>query len=86
MKYMNAADLLPASLLEEIQQYVGGQFLYIPSESKRQAWGEKSGSKDFCKKRNLQIKEAFKAGQSMEDLSSIYGLAYETIRKIVYKK
>ena len=30
MRYLNAEDVLPAALLEQIQQYADGIYLYIP--------------------------------------------------------
>ena len=34
MKYINANDVLPANLLEQIQEYVQGEYLYIPVRDK----------------------------------------------------
>ena len=30
MKYLNAKDLLPTQLVEQLQQYVQGGYLYVP--------------------------------------------------------
>ena len=30
MKYINAAEVLPETLLKELQSYVDGELLYIP--------------------------------------------------------
>ncbi|MDR7855153.1 CD3324 family protein [Tissierella sp.] len=86
MKYINATEVLPKHLLTEIQKHVRGELLYIPSGDKETGWGEKNGSKKYFKNRNEEIKEQFQRGYSIEQLSSNYGLAYETVRKIVYKK
>ena len=40
MKYINAADVLPDELLNEILNYVDGELLYIPSSGKNEN-GEK---------------------------------------------
>lgn len=45
MKYINAADILPQELLEEIAQYASGKLLYVPSLHEKSSWGERSGSK-----------------------------------------
>lgn len=87
MKYINAAEVLPKQLLIEIQKYITGQMIYVPNGSAQQkGWGEKNGTKSFFEMRNKQIKEAYQGGKSIEELSETFGLAYETIRKIVYKK
>lgn len=86
MKYVNAAEVLPEQLLIEIQKYITGQMIYIPNGNIQKSWGEKSGSRSFFEIRNKQIKEAYQGGKSIEELSETFGLAYETIRKIIYKK
>lgn len=35
MKYQNAADLLPAELLQQVQAYIDGELLYIPQTAPR---------------------------------------------------
>ena len=35
MKYINAADILPEVLVQEIQKYVNGQIIYIPQKDKK---------------------------------------------------
>lgn len=42
MKYINAKDLLPAALVKELQRYVQGGYLYVPTEQAQQNDGEKS--------------------------------------------
>ena len=34
MQYENAKDILPASLLEEVQKFVEGKAIYIPKRTK----------------------------------------------------
>ena len=41
MKYINAADVLPKELLDEILNYVDGELLYIPISGNKQKWGRK---------------------------------------------
>ena len=38
MKYQNAADLLPAQLLREVQAYTDGELLYIPKATPKEGW------------------------------------------------
>ena len=86
LKYENGKDILPADLLYQIQQYVSGKFIYIPSSNKKRAWGETSGYKQYLSDRNRDIKAKFRAGAGIEALSNEYNLSFDTIKKIVYSK
>ena len=55
MKYENAKDILPASLLEEVQKYAEGKVIYIPKCTKTRGWGEASGYREKLNKRNALI-------------------------------
>jgi Mor family transcriptional regulator len=85
LKYINAAEVLPDNLLNEIQRYVNGEVLYIPSIKKEIKWGDKNGTRQFFESRNRAIKQKFQNGNTIEQLAQDYGLAYETVRKIVYR-
>ncbi len=84
MKYINAAEILPAELLKEIQTYIDGDVLYIPKTSAKKEWGSVSGSREFYQKRNKEIQFLFENGYSIDALSKQYGLAHSTLKKIVY--
>lgn len=84
MKYKNAADILPEGLLKEIQSYIDGEILYVPKATQKIKWGAKNGSKNYYLERNREIKRRFYAGESMEELAEFYGLAHNTIHKIIY--
>ena len=86
MKYLNAEEVLPKYLLIEIQKHISGEVLYIPSGDNHIGWGEKNGSKRYFEDRNEKIKQQFQKGSNLEQISEEYGLAYETVRKILYKK
>lgn len=83
MKYVNAADVLPNELLVEISKYAGGKLLYVPTLGDKCSWGEKSGSKQYFRERNQEIKELFGQGKTLDDLSKEFGLSQETIKRIV---
>ena len=56
MRYMRAADVLPPDLLEQIQAYIDGEYLYIPRrETERKPWGAANGRKAETLARNLEI-------------------------------
>ncbi len=84
MKYINAADVLPEELLKKLQAYVKGDILYVPNDNNHIKWGEKSGSRTYYMKRNSEIKKKYKDGTSITEISDLYGLAFDTIKKIVY--
>ena len=87
MKYINAKDLLPDSLVKELQSYIQGGYLYIPADQAQQRrWGEVSGYRQELQQRNRQIVREFQNGASMEDLSEKYFLSVSAIRKIIYQK
>ena len=83
MKYLNAADVLPKELLAELSKYVDGKLIYVPSSKKRGLWGENTGAKMYYQDRNATMRILYRQGASIEDLSSKFGLSYDTIRKIV---
>ncbi|MGN6711498.1 CD3324 family protein [Anaerocolumna jejuensis] len=84
MKYINAAEVLPEELLKEIQRYVKGDLLYIPNDNRQKRWGEESGSRTYYLKRNSEIKKKYKDGNSISQISDLYGLAFDTVKKILY--
>lgn len=84
MKYINAAEILPKQLLKELQIYIDGSVLYVPKVSSKKSWGAASGARTFYQKRNREIQNRFHEGYSIDVLSEQYGLAYSTIKKIVY--
>ncbi|WNS46300.1 CD3324 family protein [Paenibacillus sp. MMS20-IR301] len=87
MKSVNASGLLPEHLLKEVQQYIQGEALYIPTRpSDRRKWGESSGARGFYLLRNGEIRKSFREGLSVDHLSEQYGLSADSIRKIVYSK
>lgn len=86
MRYVNAAEVLPQQLLMEIQRYINGDLLYIPNGEVPTKWGEKSGSKSYYETRNKRIKQKYQDNCTIEQIAKEFGLAYETVRKIVYKK
>ncbi|KAJ51695.1 Mor family transcriptional regulator [Clostridium tetanomorphum] len=85
MKYINAEEILPIDLLEKIQTYIDGKYLYIPTRGKRKSWGENSGIKGELKKRNMAIKDKYHQGYSIAKLAIEYYLSESSIRKIISK-
>lgn len=84
MKYKNAQDILPDSLLKELQQYISGETLYIPNREDKKSWGEASGARQYYKQRNEEIRLKYNNGASISELGSEFNLSIDSIRKIVY--
>lgn len=87
MKYVKAEVILPDNLVKEIQKYIQGEYLYIPSQvEKRKRWGEKSGSRSLIQERNQDIRSKYLDGYKIKDLAEKYFLSEDSIKKIVYSK
>jgi len=86
MKYENGQDVLPKSLLKEVQKYASGKLLYIPTVEKKRRWGESSGYKQILIERNRQIRSKFNSGASIDALADDFCLSLDSIKKIVYIK
>ena len=56
MKYENAKDIFPEDLLRQIQRYVSGKLIYIPSLEEKKSWGEASGYRRYLVERNRAIR------------------------------
>lgn len=87
MSYRSAEKVLPNELIEIIQQYVDGDYLYIPrKESERKKWGDNTAIKKELAERNSSIYEEYLQGLSMEELAEKYFLSEKSIQRIVYQK
>ena len=87
MKYLNAKDLLPAQLVEQLQQYVQGGYLYVPvRQGQHKNWGELSGYRAELESRNAQIIREYRDGVPVSEISERYGLSEYAVRKIIYHK
>lgn len=86
MKYENAKDILPEELFEEVRKYASGKLLYFPIAGERHRWGTKSGNRLKNEKRNQEIRQLYKNGLSLEQLSARFFLTPESIKNILYTK
>jgi len=86
MSYINAIDVLPKVLVEEIQRYVDGQLLYIPRKNENSlSWGEKNGTKEKLENRNQKIVNSYYSGQTIEELCKAYYLSEKRIQGIIHE-
>ncbi|MFK7693917.1 CD3324 family protein [Paenibacillus sp. HJGM_3] len=84
-RYRNARDVLPESLIREIQKYVRGEHLYIP-QTERTEWGARSGARAELERRNKDIVQHYMDGIAIAELAERYHLSEERIRGILYEE
>jgi Mor family transcriptional regulator len=84
LKYIKGNNVLPEEMIKAIQEYVDGEFVYIPRKNDNQkVWGEKSGTKDMLKNRNTEIFQKHNEGMSITKLAQMYYLSEQSIRRII---
>lgn len=87
MKYIKADSVLPIALVEELQSYIQGGYIYVPSKKdNKKKWGELSGCRYELEQRNRKIRKAYQQGKSVDELADIYYLSVHSIRKIIHEK
>ena len=87
MKYIKADSVLPIALVEELQSYIQGGYIYVPSrKDSKKKWGELSGCRYEIEQRNRKIRKDYQQGKSDDELADIYYLSVHSIRKIIYEK
>jgi Mor family transcriptional regulator len=86
VNYKNGRDVLPPSLLKELQKYIQGDLIYVPKPADQRAnWGEVSGTRRLLAERNKEICDQYVNGSTVAELERKYHLSSESIRKIVVK-
>lgn len=84
MDYKNGKEIFPSELLEQLQEYVQGNLVYIPKKEKeRVGWGENSGAKTVIRNRNCEICEAHRKGIGVSELAELFCLSEDSIKKIL---
>lgn len=84
---MNAKDVLPETLILQIQQYIGGSMIYIPQKDNvKKSWRTSTSIRSEIAERNKEINNKKKNGATVDELMAEYHLSYDTIKSIVYRK
>lgn len=87
MSYSNARDIFPDEILEIIQNYVDGEYIYIPKKDENKiAWGELTKTKNELLNRNAKIYADYLKGMSTRSLSERYFLSPKTIQRIILEE
>ncbi len=85
MKYKNANEILPCELVEEIQRYIQGEFLYIPKKD-RQVHKAVTEYRIELEKRNSKIYTMHLEGICNKQLAKSFSLAQSSIRRIIIEQ
>lgn len=84
MSYVKAQDVLPEEIIKLVQEYVDGEYLYVPRKNEnKKSWGEKNGSKSTFKKRNVEIYNKYIKGVTIIELTRTYYLSERSIKRII---
>lgn len=86
MSYQRAEDVLPIELIEILQKYVDGEYLYIPRKSdNKKKWGSSTKINEELNKRNHNIVRDYMSGKTVKELSADYFLSVKSIQRILLK-
>jgi Mor family transcriptional regulator len=84
MKYVKAQDVLPEEIVKVLQEYIDGEYLYVPRKNENhKAWGEKSGIRNSLQVRNDEIYKKYIEGVTINILTKEYYLSEKSIRRII---
>lgn len=83
MKYTDATVILPKELVEKLQQFVQGEYLYIPTSREDRSKEDLSGYREEVDRRNREIIQSYTSGTSVEDIAKTYMLSVYAIRAIL---
>lgn len=84
MSYKKATHVLPQDLLLKVQEYIDGEFLYIPrAVDNKKGWGETTSTRQELQDRNKRIYADYLSGADMETLAVKYYLSLKSIQRII---
>ena len=87
MSYIKADNILPKEMIELIQKYIDGEYIYIPrKECNRKVWGETTAIKTDINDRNCSIYIKYLNGLGIEVLANEYYLSVKSIQRIVLQE
>lgn len=87
MRYQKANEILPEELVELIQDYIDGEYVYVPrKQENKKNWGEASRTKEELRARNIEIFQKYRQGQGVKRLAEQYFLSEKSIQRIVLQE
>jgi hypothetical protein len=84
VKYINGKDIFPSELLELVQKYAQGEYVYIPQKGEKEKWGTNTTYRKELDKRNSHIYTRFLSGFTVSQLKARYSLSEKSIRRILF--
>ncbi|MFB7159287.1 CD3324 family protein [Lysinibacillus sp. NPDC056232] len=87
MSYKKAKHILPAELLELVQEYVDGEYIYIPRRAEhKKDWGSNTATRKELDVRDFNIYNDYLLGMDTATLGEKYYLSLKSIQRIVLKE
>lgn len=87
MSYVNAKKLLPEDLIDLIQDYIDGEYIYIPRKvGTKKSWGANTNTKRELAIRNMSIYKKYNNGYKIKDLADEFYLSEKSIQRIILNK
>lgn len=84
MRYRKATEILPEELVEAIQKYMDGGYVYIPrKQENKKKWGEGTSFKGELQTRNEEIYGKYLKGITVKVLAEEYFLSEKSIQRIL---
>lgn len=86
MRYQKANEILPVELVELIQDYIDGEYVYIPrKQENKKGWGEASRAREELQSRNIEIFVKYSQGFGVKDLAKQYFLSEKAYRGLCFR-
>ncbi len=87
MRYQKANEIMPEELVELIQKYIDGEYIYIPrKQENKKTWGETTGAREERSRRDRSIFMEYSTGACVSDLAKRYFLSEKSIQRIVLQE
>lgn len=87
MSYIKADNILPIELVELIQTYIDGEYIYIPrKEENKKTWGSRTNTRKELDLRDSNIYKDYLDGMVIDTLAERYYLSSKSIQRIVLKE
>ncbi|SHJ95014.1 Mor transcription activator family protein [Clostridium cavendishii DSM 21758] len=87
MCYIAAKEVLPIEIIELIQTYIEGEYIYIPKkEANKKPWGSTTTTRKEINLRDSSIYSEYMNGVSRNSLAEKYFLSKKSIDRIILKE
>jgi len=87
VKYLNGKVILPEELIQQIQNYAEGIYVYIPKrDTVKSKWGDRTNYRSEMDLRNKNIYDKYLEGVMIPRIADCYHLSLQSVRRIVLVK